>query len=144
MHTQCYAVYRRRGEVCPTCALQWDADPQALGVKMRKIGEAAFKDGQEKLSRRQRAGTSADGTQQGDDEEEEAQFEGGDDVEMDGPEQSQPASSQRGKGRATRNGRGKKKAVVEDDDDEMDVDDQQDEEEEEAPTRTQPKRKSRR
>lgn len=109
---------------------------------MGKIGEAAFREGQEKIARKTRKSVANE-----DSSDEEGVEE---DLGTHEPENelSQPAASQakRGKGKANGRTRGKKRVADQDDDDDMEVDaaGQSDEENEEIPTRTQPKRKGRR
>ncbi|KAI0690049.1 Nse1 non-SMC component of SMC5-6 complex-domain-containing protein [Cytidiella melzeri] len=130
LHSRCYSTYRKSRNACPTCKTPWASDNDGTGERMKKIGEAAFKEGQEKRGRRTRDSDA----HEGDDDEE---FE--DDAEMEEPEASQPAptQTQRGKGK----GKAKKKAAAEDE--EMGIEDNENEATP-PPTRTQPSRRSRR
>ncbi|KAI0093959.1 Nse1 non-SMC component of SMC5-6 complex-domain-containing protein [Irpex rosettiformis] len=136
LHSRCYSTYRRTRNACPTCKAPWASDEQGTGEKMKKIGEAAFKDGQEKKGRRTR---QSDMPEEGSGEEAEAEtLEGGEDDE------DEPAPTQ------TQRRKGKKKKNVVSDDEQMEVEEKEEEEEEEeeeeptGPSRTQPRRSGRR
>ncbi|KAI8998532.1 Nse1 non-SMC component of SMC5-6 complex-domain-containing protein [Trametes punicea] len=136
MHTHCFNNYKRRHHQCPTCKESWtDANLN----KLRPVGEAAFREGQDLNRRRVRRRSTEDG--EGDDDPEgEWQEEEPEDVDADadadepetGSSQSQPARTRPTKGK------GKRKAVREES---MAVDG---EEEESPPPKTQRRRSSRR
>ncbi|KAI0797893.1 Nse1 non-SMC component of SMC5-6 complex-domain-containing protein [Abortiporus biennis] len=114
LHESCYNTYRRRNHSCPSCSESWSTGDK----KIVPVGEAAFRDGQDKLKRRTRRQSTADGSDEDGEGEEDEEVE----EEPSQQTQSQPSQSQR-------KGKGKKKAMREDT---MDVD--EDEEEEAPPT----------
>ncbi|KAI0831418.1 Nse1 non-SMC component of SMC5-6 complex-domain-containing protein [Trametes gibbosa] len=101
MHTHCFNNYKRRHHLCPTCNQSWS---EGNLNKLRPVGEAAYREGQDHNRRRMRRRSSEE-DEDDDDSDGDADGEenyGGDDAEPE-PSQSQPA-----------NGRGKKKARRED------------------------------
>ncbi|KAL6309242.1 Nse1 non-SMC component of SMC5-6 complex-domain-containing protein [Sparassis latifolia] len=66
LHTHCFNNYRRRNQNCPTCNENWSADANAR--KLLSIGEGAFKDGQDKGSRRAPRKSAAEGDEDEDEE----------------------------------------------------------------------------
>ncbi|KAI0763675.1 Nse1 non-SMC component of SMC5-6 complex-domain-containing protein [Irpex lacteus] len=140
LHAKCYTTYRKTRTACPTCKSPWASDADGTGEKMKKIGEAAFKEGQEKRVRRTRQ-NSGDGS---DEEEEEGGFEGEEDGEEEEPVPTQ-TQTQKGKGKGKDKGKGKgKKKVVEDEEEEEEQMEEDEEEEPAGPSRTQPRRSGRR
>lgn len=121
LHKHCLTNYRKRSQNCPTCNENWSSNMN----KLMPVGEAAFKNGQDKHKQHTRRQT----TEESDEGEEE---DGNEDVE---PEESQP--SQPPQPSQSQAKKAKRKAVREES---MDVDD---EDEATPPPRIQ-KRKGRR
>ena len=128
LHSHCYAAYKRARQTCPVCDTPWNGDSEG---KLKRVGEGAFVEGQDKHARAKRR-TDDD---EDEDEDEVVYHEGedGEDVEAGGNTQPSQART-KGKGKATAKGKasakakGKRKAREES----MEVDD---EEEESAPKR---------
>ncbi|KAI0636855.1 Nse1 non-SMC component of SMC5-6 complex-domain-containing protein [Trametes polyzona] len=139
LHTHCFNGYKRRQQmICPSCGQSW-ADANL--AKLRPVGEAAYREGQELNRRRARRKSSEEADE---DEEEDAEGEGevdgegengyGEDDAEPEPSQNQPDQTQQTKGK------GKRKAAREES-----VDgDEEGEGEETPPPRTQRRRSSRR
>ncbi|RPD80190.1 hypothetical protein L226DRAFT_550275 [Lentinus tigrinus ALCF2SS1-7] len=121
MHTHCFNNYRRRNHQCPACKEDWTAGNNLN--KLRPVGEAAFKDGQDQGRRRVRR-KSTEEQEDADAEGEEAD-EKNDEVEVE-PEPSQTQPNGKGKGK----GKGKEKMTR---DESMEVDDDKDEDGEDSP-----------
>ncbi|KAI0807463.1 Nse1 non-SMC component of SMC5-6 complex-domain-containing protein [Fomes fomentarius] len=119
LHNHCFNNYRRRNHACPACKEDWTSGNNLS--KLRPVGEAAFKEGQEGRRRVRRKSTE----EQEDDE----------DGEDDADGEPDPSQSQQIKKEPNGKGKGKKKATRKDS-----VDDDEDGDED-APPRTQ-KRKS--
>ncbi|KZT67711.1 hypothetical protein DAEQUDRAFT_672764 [Daedalea quercina L-15889] len=124
LHAHCSDKYRRRSQNCPTCQANWSTEANAK--KLDRIGEVAYKEGQDAHRRR----PFQERSDSEDEDEEDAE------AETSQPSQSQP--SQASQPTRTQTRKNKKKAVREED---MDIDDE--DEPEPEPPRTQ-KRKSRR
>ncbi|KAJ3559345.1 hypothetical protein NM688_g406 [Phlebia brevispora] len=120
LHDHCYKNYRRSKNKCPSCGESWSSDD-----KIAPVGEAAFKEGQDKGKRRTRRTAE-------DDEEEESQIDPSQ-SQIESQTQSQ-STTQPSQTQPKRKGR---RAVISDDE-EMQVN-----EEEEQDVKPQ-KRKSRR
>lgn len=120
LHTYCYERYKRNNSACPTCKNHWQPLP---------VGEAAWKEGQDKGKRRARQRDSEDRSADEDEEYEEGEVKAEPSQRQTKPSQAKPNGK----------GKGKRRAVASDE--EMDQD--QDEEEVSPPPRTQ-KRKGRR
>ncbi|KAI1795761.1 Nse1 non-SMC component of SMC5-6 complex-domain-containing protein [Ganoderma leucocontextum] len=133
MHTHCFNNYRRRNNACPSCKEDWTAGNDLS--KLRPVGEAAFREGQDQRRRARRKSTEEQ--EDGEDEEEDAEPDASQSQEQDDDvkEEPQPSQSQRAPTQAQPNGRGKgkRRAVVEEVDDEGT-----------PPLRTQQRRSSRR
>ncbi|KDQ18033.1 hypothetical protein BOTBODRAFT_29347 [Botryobasidium botryosum FD-172 SS1] len=56
LHDHCYKRYRASNARCPACAADW-----SRADKLRKVGEEAAKDGDDRRSRRQRTGSTNSG-----------------------------------------------------------------------------------
>jgi hypothetical protein len=103
LHSHCYAAYKRARQTCPVCETSWNGDSEG---KLKKIGEGAFVEGQDKHARvRRRSDEDED-----DDEDEVVYYEDeGGDAEAGGS--TQPSQSQKkGKGKAVAKGRASAKA----------------------------------
>lgn len=130
LHAHCFEKYRRRSQNCPTCQANWSTEANAR--KLDKIGEAAYKEGQDGHRRRPLREPS-----DSDEDDEDG------DAEPSQASQSQPSQSQPSQSQPSGTQRRKKKAVREED---MEVDEDEEEDEpkpEPEPRRTQ-KRKTRR
>ncbi|GJE90841.1 Nse1 non-SMC component of SMC5-6 complex-domain and zf-RING-like domain-containing protein [Phanerochaete sordida] len=128
-HTHCYTGYRRLHAHCPACGGTWGAaDDQS---KMGRVGERAFRDGQENRGRRVRR--SADDDEEDEEDEEEQED------EREQSQASQPVAVKKEK-----KGKGKKKVIESDEEEEEEEADADEQDEESPPPRTQGKRKSRR
>lgn len=133
LHTHCFNNYRRRNHACPACKEDWTSGNNLS--KLRPVGEAAFKDGQDQGQRRARRTT----TEEQEDEDADGEVDEKDD---DGGEVKLEASQSQPNGRGK--GKGKRKAEREDS---MEVDEDEDGEGEEdgtPPPRTQRRKSSRR
>lgn len=134
LHSHCYSAYKRARQTCPVCDTPWNGDSE---VKLKKVGEGAFVEGQDKHARtRRRADDDED-----EDEDEVLYYEDedGDGAEAGGstqPSQTQKKGKGKGKaaakGKVSAKGKGKGKAR----DESMEVD-------EEEEVESVPKRKSR-
>ncbi|KAI9065164.1 hypothetical protein FKP32DRAFT_1665603 [Trametes sanguinea] len=128
MHTHCFNNYKRRNRQCPSCKESWaDADLN----KLRPVGEAAFREGQDLNRRRARRKSSEDGDGEEDEDEEHEEAQGDGDAEEDVEIKPEPTQQSKGKG--------KRKAVREES---MDVDGDGDDAS--PPPQTQRRRSSRR
>ena len=126
MHTHCFNNYRRRNHQCPACKEDWTAGNNLN--KLRPVGEAAFKEGQDQGTRRVRRKST--------EEQEDVDAEGEDMDEKDDEVEFEPEPSQsHPNGKAKGKGKGKKKATR---DESMEVDDKDEDEEEDSP---QPRRR---
>ncbi|KAL7283487.1 hypothetical protein ACG7TL_002920 [Trametes sanguinea] len=126
LHTYCYNNYKRRDRQCPSCKQSWaGADLN----KLRPVGEAAYKEGQDLNRRRARRKSSEDG--EGDEDEDEEQEEAQEDGDAEDDVQVKPEPTQQTKGK------GKRKATREES---MDVDG----DDASPPPQTQRRRSSRR
>lgn len=128
LHSHCYAAYKRTRQACPVCDKPWNGDSEG---KLKRVGEGAFVEGQDKHARSRRR------TDEDEDEDEDEvvyhEDEDGEDVEAGGstqPSQGRKKGKGRGtvKGKASAKTKGKGKAREES----MEVDG---EEEETAPKR---------
>ncbi|KAI0665150.1 Nse1 non-SMC component of SMC5-6 complex-domain-containing protein [Cubamyces menziesii] len=128
LHTHCFNNYKRRNQKCPSCNESWS---DANLTKLRPVGEAAFREGQD-LTRRRVRRKSSEGEEEDDEDAEGENAEEAEDAEPDPSQQSQPPQTQQSKGK------GKRKAVREES---MEVDEK---EEDSPPPRTQRRRSSRR
>ena len=134
LHSHCYTVYKRAKHACPVCDAPWNGDSEG---KVKKVGEEAFVEGQDKHARaRKRLGDDEE-----EDEDEVVYHEDEDGVEEAGgtqPSQTQKKGKGKGRGKAIAKGkasaRAKGKGKAREESEEMDED-----EEEEEPV---PKRKS--
>ncbi|TBU50898.1 Nse1 non-SMC component of SMC5-6 complex-domain-containing protein [Dichomitus squalens] len=129
LHNHCFANYRRRNNACPTCKEAWS---EGNGAKLRPVGEAAFKEGQDQGRRRARR-KSTEEQEDGDEEGEHDASQEQDDDAMNGepdPSQSQSVQPQT---QPNGRGKGKRRAVLEEVEDDGT-----------PPPRTQPRRSSRR
>ena len=113
MHGQCLTRYRdtksRQGVAfaCPTCGESWQGE-----AKTRPVGEAAFREGQDKQRRRtRRADGDEDGEDDDDDDDEEDE-----DVSMSQQTQEPSQSQSQSQPRSQRSRKGKGRAVVSDED----------------------------
>lgn len=127
MHTHCFNNFKRRHHQCPSCSQSW---AEANLTKLRPVGEAAYREGQDLNQRRARRKYTGDDDDDDEEDEEERDYENGDDAEPE-PSQSQPAATQK-------KGKGKRKAAREESEDEAE------EQEESPPPQTQRRRSSRR
>lgn len=125
LHAHCYKNYRKIQSSCPTCNTDWGEDDDTSHIG--RVGESAFREGQEKGRRVRRNSTE----EAEDDEEEEEEYQ----EEEEQPSQQQPSQV---KVKKEKTAKGKKKVVKSDDED---ADEQEDES---PPPRTQGKRKARR
>ncbi|KAI0362237.1 hypothetical protein OH77DRAFT_32714 [Trametes cingulata] len=125
MHTHCFNNYKRRNHKCPSCNQSWSEGNLS---KLRPVGEAAFKEGQDLSRRRVRRKSTEE--EEGDEDAEGDENDDQDEAEPE-PSQDEPAQSQQPKGK------GKKKAEREDS---MEVD----EDDASPPPKTQRRRSSRR
>ncbi|KAI0647162.1 Nse1 non-SMC component of SMC5-6 complex-domain-containing protein [Trametes meyenii] len=129
LHTHCFNTYKRRNAGCPSCKVSWT---DANLAKLRPVGEAAFREGQDLGRRRVRRKSTEDGDE---DEDEDAEADDDADDGKDEDEYNVPEPSQQTNGR----GKGKRKAARES----MDVDGEE-EGTASPPPRTQRRRSSRR
>lgn len=121
LHTHCYTNYRKVHANCPACGGNWG--PADDPSKMGKVGERAFRDGQENRGRRvRRSANDEDEDEEGEEEEQEQE-----------PSQEVVVKKEKQK-------KGKQKVVESDEEEDMEADAQ----EETPPPRTQGKRKGRR
>ena len=130
LHAHCFEKYRRRSQHCPTCQANWSTEANAR--KLEKIGEMAYKEGQDANRRRplrERSDSDDEDDEDGDVEPSQASQS---QPSQSQPSQSQPSGTQR---------RNKKRAVREED---MEVDEEEEEDEPEPEPRRTQKRKSRR
>lgn len=129
LHSHCYAAYRRARQTCPVCDSPWNGDSEG---KLKRIGEAAFVEGQDKHTRTRRRTDD-------DEDEDEGEVVYHEDEDGEDGESTQPSQMQKkakakakaktiSKGKASAKAKGKGKGVEEG----MDVDT---EEEEPAPKR---------
>ncbi|PIL24101.1 hypothetical protein GSI_13853 [Ganoderma sinense ZZ0214-1] len=125
MHTHCFNHYRRRNNACPSCKEDWTAGNNL--TKLRPVGEAAFREGQDQRRRARRRSTEEQEDGEGD-EEEDAEPDGSQEQEQDGGVKEEPPSQPNGRGKGKR-----RAAPVEEVDDE-----------DTPPPRTQQRRSSRR
>ncbi|KAF9647607.1 hypothetical protein BDM02DRAFT_3097856 [Thelephora ganbajun] len=51
LHNHCYAAYKRARQTCPVCDTPWNGDSEG---KLKKVGEGAFVEGQDKHARARR------------------------------------------------------------------------------------------
>ncbi|KAI0709359.1 Nse1 non-SMC component of SMC5-6 complex-domain-containing protein [Earliella scabrosa] len=130
LHTHCFTNYRRRNHNCPACKEDWTAGNNLS--KLRPVGEAAFKEGQD--SRRRVPRNTTEEQEDGEDGAGEAAGEDDGDGEPDPSQNQPPAKQPNGKGK------GKKKATREES---MEVDEDE-EDEDSPPPRTQRRKSSRR
>ncbi|KAM5533290.1 hypothetical protein V8D89_013067 [Ganoderma adspersum] len=128
MHTQCLTNYRRRHNACPSCKEDWTTGNNL--ARLRPVGEAAFREGQDQRRRVRRRSTEEQ--EDGEDDEEDpepdvsqSQEQG---QEQDDAVKEEPPSQPNGRGK------GKRRAVPAEE-----VDD-----EGTPPPRTQQRRSSRR
>ncbi|CDO71235.1 hypothetical protein BN946_scf184863.g31 [Trametes cinnabarina] len=129
MHTHCFNNYKRRNRQCPSCKQSWaDADIN----KLRPIGEAAYKEGQDLNRRRARRKSSEDAE---DDEDEDGDGEHEEEPQEDGD--AQPDVAVKPEPTKQAKGKGKRKAVR---DESMEADGDQGS----PPPQTQRRRSSRR
>ena len=128
LHKHCYNNHRRMRSDCPTCKVEWGVDDS----KLLKVGEQAFKDGQEKGRRVRSVGADEDGDEDDEEYDEQSQSQS-----QEPSEPSQTQTKVKKEKTAKGKGKGKKKVVESDEDEEMEDDD------ETPPPRTQGKRKAR-
>lgn len=135
LHQNCYDNYRRRNSNCPTCGGNWGPVGKSTTNKsVMPIGEAAYRDGQDKLKRRVRRSEGDDD----DDDDEEA--EDGEEVQYEEEPPSQPQPSEPQPSRTQKKRLSKRRAVQ---DDGMEVDGGDEDDDEEIPTtQAQPRRRS--
>lgn len=125
LHSHCYAAYKRARQTCPVCDTSWNGDSEA---KLKKVGEGAFVEGQDKHARVRRR---SDDDEDEDEDEVVYQDEDGDDAEAGGGTQpSQTQTQKKGKGKATAKGKAsaKAKGKVKARDESMEVDEEGEEE----------------
>ena len=112
MHGQCLTRYRdtksRQGVAfaCPTCGESWQGE-----AKTRPVGEAAFREGQDKQRRRTRR---VDGDEDGEDDDDDDEED--EDVSMSQQTQEPSQSQSQSQPRSQRSRKGKGRAVVSDED----------------------------
>jgi len=100
LHSHCYAAYRRARQTCPVCDSVWNGDSEG---KLKKIGEGAFVEGQDKHVRRRRA--------EDDEDEDEGEVVYHEDEDGEDGGVTQPSQTQKkGKGKATSKGKASTKA----------------------------------
>lgn len=127
MHTHCLTNYRRRHNACPSCKEDWTSGNNL--ARLKPVGEAAFREGQDQRRRARRRSTEEreDGEDEEDAEPDISQSQG-QEQEQDDAVKEELLSQPNGRGK------GKRRAVpVEDTNDEGT-----------PPPRTQQRRSSRR
>ncbi|KAI0748240.1 Nse1 non-SMC component of SMC5-6 complex-domain-containing protein [Daedaleopsis nitida] len=107
LHTHCFNNYRRRNHNCPACKEDWTSGNNL--TKLRPVGEAAFKDGQDQGRRRVRRKS----TEEQEDGEDGDEGEAGDGQEDEAEEEPASVQSQPPKKQPNGRGKGKKKATRE-------------------------------
>nr|VWO98843.1 Argininosuccinate lyase (Probable argininosuccinate lyase) [Ganoderma boninense] len=125
MHTHCFNHYRRRNNACPSCKEDWTTGNNL--ARLRPVGEAAFREGQDQRRRAPRRSTEEQEDGEGD-EEEDAEPDDYQEQEQDNGVKAEPPSQPNGRGKGKR-----RAAPVEEVDDE-----------DTPPPRTQQRRSSRR
>ncbi|KAH9856996.1 Nse1 non-SMC component of SMC5-6 complex-domain-containing protein [Lenzites betulinus] len=105
MHTHCFNNYKRRHQKCPTCNQSWS---EGNLNKLRPVGEAAYREGQDHNRRRMRRSTEDDDDE---DEDADADADGEENYEGDDAE-PEPSQSQAGPSQNQTNGRPKRKAAA--------------------------------
>ncbi|KAF9780554.1 Nse1 non-SMC component of SMC5-6 complex-domain-containing protein [Thelephora terrestris] len=103
LHSHCYAAYKRTRQMCPVCEASWGGDSEG---KLKKIGEGAFVEGQDKHAKARRR---ADDDEDEDEDEDEVVYHEDEDAEAGGSTQP-PQSQKKGKGKATGKGKASAKA----------------------------------
>ena len=159
LHSHCYAAYRRARQTCPVCETPWNGDSEG---KLKKVGEGAFVEGQDKHARARRR---TDDDEDEDEDEDGVVYhedDGGEEVEVGAS--TQPSQTRKkGKGRTTAKGKAsaktKGKGKAREESMEVDVEEEEsapkrkgtggrkvmeDEDESEEEEEERPKRKSRR
>ena len=93
-HSHCYAAYKRARRICPVCDTPWNGDFKGT---LKKVGEGAFVEGQDKYATARRRTDD-------DDKDEVVYYEGedGEDVEAGGSTQPSQAKKEKGKAAAKR------------------------------------------
>ena len=101
LHGHCYAAYKRARQTCPVCDSPWSGDSEG---KLKKIGESAFVEGQDKHARARRR--TDDDEEEEEEENEVVYHEGEDGEETEAGGSTQPSQTQRkGKGKSTAKGK---------------------------------------
>ena len=101
LHSHCYAAYRRARQACPVCSVPWDRDSEG---KLKRVGEGAFVEGQDKHARAKRRRDE-------DEDEDEGEVEYHEDEDGEDPGSTQPSQTQKkGKGKAATKGKASAKA----------------------------------
>jgi len=105
LHSHCHAAYKRARQTCPVCDTPWNnGDSEG---KLKKIGEGAFVEGQDKHARTRRR-TDDD---EDEDEDEVVYYEGEDGEDAGASGSTQPSQTRKkGKGKATAKGKASAKA----------------------------------
>ena len=94
--SHCHAAYKQAGKTCPVCDTHWNGDSEG---KLKKIGEGAFVEGQDKHMKARRMADDDE-----DEEEDEVVYQEDEDAEAGGS--TQPSQTQKkGKGRRRERGR---------------------------------------
>ena len=126
LHSHCYAGYKRARQTCPVCDAPWNGDSEG---KLKKIGEGAFVEGQDKHARARRRADDDE-----DEDEEEVVYREDEDEGAEAGGNTQPSQRQKkGKGKVTAkaSAKGKGKGKAREESMEVDV-----EEEEAVPRRS--------
>ncbi|KAI0780812.1 Nse1 non-SMC component of SMC5-6 complex-domain-containing protein [Trametes elegans] len=102
LHTHCFSNYKRRHGQCPSCKQNWTSDGNLS--KLKPIGEAAFREGQDLGRRRVRRRSTED--EDADEEDKEEEY-------VEEPEEPDVSQNQNQPSQSQVKGKGKRKAVRE-------------------------------
>ena len=104
-HSHCYAAYKRGRQTCPVCDTPWNGDSEG---KLKRVGERAFVEGQDKHARARRR---TDDEDEDEDEDEVVYYEGEDGADVEAGGSTQPSQTRKkGKGKAAAKGKASAKA----------------------------------
>jgi len=103
LHNHCYAAYKRARQTCPVCDTPWNGDSEG---KLKKVGEGAFVEGQDKHAKARRRSDDED-----EDEDEVVYYDDEDGDDAEAGRGTQPSQTQKkGKGKGVAKGKASAKA----------------------------------
>jgi hypothetical protein len=120
LHSHCYAAYKRARQTCPVCDTPWNGDSEG---KLKKVGEGAFVEGQDKHARARRRTDDDE-----DEDEDEVVYHEDEDGESRSRRSTQPSQRQKkgkGKGHSQREGECQSKGKGKAREESMEVDEEE-------------------